>query len=136
MPLGEIAYLIGQSVAFALIALVAGVTHRKPSGAGEAGLADMSAGGPGDDDFGPLRVAVLADSMAAAKVVRERLAAAGIRATLATAVDGRPRVLVFGDDVDRARRFVAQPEGTPNGPDAAGPAAAGPDAAGPDGVTG
>jgi hypothetical protein len=133
MPLGEIAYLIGQLVIFALIALVAGVPHRRQDGAEPA---DMSAGGLGDDDFGPLRVAVLADSMAAAKVVRERLAAAGIRATLATAIDGRPRVLVFSDDVDRARRFVAQPEGKTTGPAGAGPAGAGPAGAGPDGVTG
>jgi hypothetical protein len=125
MPLGEIAYLTGQLVTLALIALVAGVPQRRHGGADRA---NVSAGGP-DDDFGPLRVAVLADSMAAAKVVRERLAAAGIRATLATAVDGRPRVLVFSDDIDRARRFVAQPGGTPNGPAGAGTPN------GPDGVT-
>ncbi|HEU4423776.1 MAG TPA: hypothetical protein VFR67_14690 [Pilimelia sp.] len=121
MPLGEGAYLIGQLIGLAAVGLLAGRLHRTTDHPGVQGGTSAPvrppAGGPYDDDFGRLRVAALARDLASAKVVRERLAAAGIRASLATAVDGLPRVLVFADDLDRAKRFVsspnaASPEGT------------------------
>jgi hypothetical protein len=61
------------------------------------------------DDFGLLRAAVLADDRASAETVRRLLAGAGIRSTVASGVDGRIRVLVFFDQVARARRVVGGP---------------------------
>jgi hypothetical protein len=77
-------------------------------------------GGPGPltrsasaDDFGLLRPAVLAEDLASAESARRQLAGAGIRSTVAPDVDGRVRVLVFFDEVARARRVVGGPAERP-----------------------
>jgi hypothetical protein len=44
--------------------------------------------------------------MGAARAVRNRLVALGIRATVGTGRDGYVRVLVFADEYDRARDAV------------------------------
>jgi hypothetical protein len=60
------------------------------------------------DDYGLLATAAVARTQADALLVKEHLRSAGIRSTLATAPDGQIRVLVFGDEVVRARRLVGQ----------------------------
>lgn len=57
-------------------------------------------------DYGLLATAAVARTHADALLVKEHLRSAGIRSTLANAPDGQVRVLVFGDEVVRARRLV------------------------------
>ena len=103
--MGEHAYLLGPAMAFAAIGILA-VTLRWLGGS------DRTRAGSFDDgDYGLLRVAALTDDRAGAEVVRALLARAGIRATVAPALDGRVRVLVFASDLDRARRVVSGPAG-------------------------
>ena len=58
------------------------------------------------DDYGLLATAAVSRTHADALLIKEHLRSAGIRATLANAPDGQIRVLVFGDEVVRARRLV------------------------------
>lgn len=73
----------------------------KPPGVRPTTLTDYLA-----DDYGLLATAAVARTHADALLVKEHLRTAGIRSTLATAPDGQIRVLVFGDEVVRARRLV------------------------------
>jgi hypothetical protein len=59
------------------------------------------------DDYGLLATAAVARTHADALLIKEHLRTAGIRSTLANAPDGQIRVLVFGDEVVRARRLVS-----------------------------
>jgi hypothetical protein len=59
------------------------------------------------DDYGLLATAAVARTHADAVLIKEHLRTAGIRSTLANAPDGQIRVLVFGDEVVRARRLVS-----------------------------
>ena len=61
------------------------------------------------EDFGLLRVAALADDRDGARVVCGLLARAGIRATIAPETGGAVRVLVFLEDLERARAAVSGP---------------------------
>ncbi len=58
------------------------------------------------EDYGLLCVAAVADEPVEAAEVRLLLADAGIRATQATRRDGRVVVLVFGEELEEARRLV------------------------------
>jgi len=58
------------------------------------------------DDYGLLATAAVARTHADALLIKEHLRSAGIRATLANAPDGQIRILVFSDEVVRARRLV------------------------------
>lgn len=58
------------------------------------------------EDYGLLCAAAVADDPETASRIRYRLGAAGIRATVATGLDGRVRVLVFEGELYRARRVV------------------------------
>ena len=119
MPL-EI-YLVGPLLALAVLAVIvvaAGMTStdRRPAprqgrrtGArwGRAGAwpaRRVARSVP--DEFGLLRPVALVDSLAAARVIRARLTALGIRATVGTGRDGFVRVLVFAGEYDRARDAV------------------------------
>lgn len=57
-------------------------------------------------DYGLLRPAAIAGTMAAAEQARALLASAGIRATLAVGPDRLVRVLVFEHELEEARRLV------------------------------
>jgi hypothetical protein len=87
--------------------------HERRGGHGRG--AQSLAGAPEDaqwaehEDFGLLRPALIAEDLTSAGVARARLAEAGIRATVSTGLDGRTRVLVFGEELDRARRVVDSP---------------------------
>jgi hypothetical protein len=63
--------------------------------------------GPVPDDYGLLRAAALVDDFDTGQSVRALLAAARVRATVATGRDGLVRVLVFPAEYDRARRLVS-----------------------------
>jgi uncharacterized membrane protein len=110
--------LVGPFIAIAVIVAVAAVMYRSlhhqpapPSlpppasvalpGVKPTALTDYLA-----DDYGLLATAAVARTHADALLVKEHLRTAGIRSTLATAPDGQIRVLVFGDEVVRARRLV------------------------------
>lgn len=58
------------------------------------------------DDYGLLRAAATVTDPEVASRIRSLLSAAGIRATIASAPDGRVRVLVFERELYRARRLV------------------------------
>jgi hypothetical protein len=61
---------------------------------------------PDPEDYGLLRPAALTRDLVDAELVKAHLATGGIRSTLMTDPDGRIRVLVFADELDRARRLV------------------------------
>jgi hypothetical protein len=56
------------------------------------------------DDFGLLAPVATVDTADEAARVKAMLAEAGIKATTAAGPDGRHRVLVFSNELDRARR--------------------------------
>jgi hypothetical protein len=58
------------------------------------------------DDYGLLCPVAVCDEPEIAEEVRRLLAEAGIRATRAIRLDGRVAVLVFGEEVEAARRLV------------------------------
>jgi hypothetical protein len=59
------------------------------------------------DDYGLLRAVALVESLDTGQSVRALLIAGGVRATVATGMDGLVRVLVFRDEYKRARRMVS-----------------------------
>jgi hypothetical protein len=54
-------------------------------------------------DFGLLAPVAITDTPEQARRIRDRLMQAGIRATTSTGRDGRPCVLVFASELDKAR---------------------------------
>jgi hypothetical protein len=58
------------------------------------------------DDFGLLCAAAVTDDPDVADEIRRLLGDAGIRATAAVRRDGRFLILVFGEEVEEARRLV------------------------------
>lgn len=100
------AYLAGPMVAILTIAVLAVVLHRGLQR--DAGTPAPLAPSPALDDYGLLASAAVVRTLADAALIREHLQSVGIRATLATAPDGRIRVLVFADEVNRARRVVGE----------------------------
>lgn len=97
MPL-EI-FLVGPLLALAVLALIAVAADVRPS-------SHPARFSTGVDEFGLLRPVALTGDMGAARAVRNRLMALGIRATVGTGRDGYVRVLVFEDEYDRARDAV------------------------------
>jgi hypothetical protein len=62
---------------------------------------------PSKADYGLLRTVSMVGDLAFAREVRNRLRSNGVRATLATGPDGMVRILVFADELDRARRLCS-----------------------------
>ena len=58
------------------------------------------------DDYGLLRPAAVTDDPDEAEEIRLLLADAGIRSTQVIGTDGRLAVLVFGEELEAARRLV------------------------------
>ncbi|BCJ72632.1 hypothetical protein CS0771_21760 [Catellatospora sp. IY07-71] len=98
------AYLAGPMVAILTIAVLAVVLHRGLQRDAET----PAPVAPVPDDYGLLASAAVARTLPDAALIRDHLHSVGIRATLATAPDGRIRVLVFADEVHRARRVVGE----------------------------
>jgi hypothetical protein len=69
------------------------------------GLAIFGAGDE-DDDYGLLSAATVTDAPELADEIRRLLGEAGIRATRAIDRDGRTAVLVFAEELEKARRLV------------------------------
>jgi hypothetical protein len=96
--------LVGPLLALAVLALIAvaaDITTLRPQPA----VRRAKAAG-GDEEFGLLRTVALSADLAAARAVRDRLMALGIRATVGTDNAGFARVLVFGDEYEDARDAV------------------------------
>jgi hypothetical protein len=81
-------------------------TNAGPGAGPNAGPGTGPGIGSDADDLGLLAAVALAPDAATAQSVRRRLAEAGIRSTVSTGLDGLTRVLVFADEIDRARRVV------------------------------
>ena len=60
-----------------------------------------------DDDYGLLRAIATVDDLETGQSIRALLTAGKVRATVATGVDGRVRVLVFTNEYARAHRLVS-----------------------------
>ncbi|MDP9797388.1 hypothetical protein J2S43_005900 [Catenuloplanes nepalensis] len=111
-------YLAGPLIAFVLCLLLGGVLRwalrRDTDARGETLLhvldreLDEGLGLLGAQDFGLLTPAVTADDEDTAGEFRRLLQNAGIRATVASAPDGRRLILVFPEELSRARRLIAQ----------------------------
>lgn len=111
-------YLAGPLIAFALCLLLGGVLRwalrRDTDARGDTLLhaldreLDEGLGLLGNQDFGLLTPAVTADDGDTAEEFRRLLHGAGIRATVASAPDGRRLILVFPEELSRARRLTAQ----------------------------
>jgi len=95
---------LGPLIAFAIIGALA-VLLRWTFGRGST--VEYSVRLPvAPEDYGLLCAVALTDDEQAAIAVAGKLTQAGIRATVATGLDGRVRVLVFEDQVEAARRLV------------------------------
>ena len=106
MPLdaGSYHYVVGPVVAIVVVALLA-VALRWIFGTGRSRAAATVAR-TGPVDHGLLRPVAELPDRAAGSALRAVLSDAGIRSTLGVRRDGRVQVLVFADDLDRARRLV------------------------------
>lgn len=102
MPLLDGALLIAPVAALAATAGLVVLLRRAAEGErSETTARDNDGGG-----YGLLRTAATTRDLVDAELVRAHLASAGIRSTLATDLNGRIRVLVFADELDRARRLA------------------------------
>jgi hypothetical protein len=114
MPPGDGWYLLGPLIAVALVGFLGAVFWRMGLQWDERreqdplrelypdGLAIF--GEP--EDYGLLCAAAVADDPEVTEEIRLMLADAGIRATSAIRRDGRFLILVFGEEVEEARRLV------------------------------
>jgi hypothetical protein len=102
--------LVGPMIAIVMIAVMAVLLHRSlgsPEPAPpEYPDPDLRDTGSLPDDYGLLAPAAVTRTRVDALLVKEQLRTAGIRSTLANTADGQVQVLVFGDQVIRARRLV------------------------------
>ncbi|MBU6147836.1 MAG: hypothetical protein KGP10_06660 [Actinomycetales bacterium] len=101
---GSYSYSFGPFIAvlgIGLLALLLRWTFRR---GGSLIARPVAPGSP--DQYGMLDIVAAPQTRAQAERVRARLAAAGIRTTLAGTVDG-PRVFVWSGDADRARRILS-----------------------------
>ena len=90
--------LVGPLLALAVLALIAvaaDITTLRPRPAAKS-----------EEEFGLLRTVALSADLAAARAVRDRLMALGIRATVGTDKSGFVRVLVFSHEYEDARDAV------------------------------
>lgn len=115
MPLTVSDLLVGPLIAFAVVGLLA-VVLRLVLGGREsrwsARWTQLDTGPTGfafdaPADFGLLRTVALTADREVADAIRNRLADAGIRATLAAGPGGTTRVLVFEERLEAARRVVS-----------------------------
>ena len=103
---GSLHYAVGPVIAIVAVCLLA-VLMRWIFGSGRsraAAAAERSRSGP--VDHGLLRAVAELPDRAAGSALRAVLSDAGIRSTLGFRRDGRVQVLVFADDLERARRLV------------------------------
>ncbi|GAA4345789.1 hypothetical protein GCM10023145_02850 [Angustibacter luteus] len=103
---GSYSFVYGPVVAFAAVGLLVVLlrwTFRRGS---SLVAAPPRSGSP--DDYGLLVAVAEPPSFAEAELIRARLAAQGVRATLAPTTEG-PRVMVFRDEARVARALLRGP---------------------------
>jgi hypothetical protein len=114
MGLGGYSFLLGPLIALGLIGLLALVLRWSM----RPGSLIANPAKPGTPDSYGVFVAVSSPpDEATAQRQRRRLEAAGIRSTVAVTIDG-PRVFVFPDHLDQARKVLSAPNapGPSSGP--------------------
>lgn len=103
VTLGSFSSIYGPLVAFAMVALLVLLLRWTFRRGGSVVQRRARAGGEGD--YGLLVPVAAPATFTEAELVRARLVAAGVRATLAPTTDG-PRVLVFADEASVARALI------------------------------
>lgn len=104
--------LVAPMIALVMIAVMAALLHRSLRTTPEVpnytapNIPDIRDTGSMPDHYGLLAPAAMTRTSAEAQLVKEQLSTAGIRSTFAETTDGQVQVLVFGDQVVRARRLV------------------------------
>ncbi len=101
---GSFSYAFGPLVAVGMIALFA-VILRWAFGRGSSVVAAAPTPGP-DSEYGLLVPVAAPATYIEGEVLRRRLEDGGVRANLATTIDG-PRLMVWPADEDRAREVLA-----------------------------
>lgn len=96
-------YIIGPVVALVVTGVLALLLHRSLTRQDRPLFPSVS---HDSNDFGLLVPVATCRDRVDADLVRQHLATAGIRSTLTADRDGRIKVLVFADALDRARRLV------------------------------
>ena len=97
-------FLVGPLAAFGVVGILV-LLLRWAFTSGVSVVAKRSRAGS-EDDYGLLVPVASPGSYVEGEIVRRTLEAAGIRAMLTETLDG-PRVLVWPDDLERAREVVA-----------------------------
>lgn len=98
-------YLVGPLLAFAFLGLLIVLLMWAFRRGGSLVAAPARPGTP--DDYGVLVPVASPSSYVEGEISRRTLEDAGIKATLATTLDG-PRLLVWPDDADRARAALSR----------------------------
>lgn len=99
-------YLAGWAASAGALATLVLIIRLLRHGGGPSPGGVLPLGIAGLPDYGLLRCVSSVGDLAFARDVRDRLRHNGVRATLATGADGMVRVLVFADELDRARRLI------------------------------
>lgn len=102
---GSLHFLVGPALAVAAVAAL-GLASRWVFGSERARQRAAAARHGSAGELGLLRPVAGTASAGQANALRAVLSDAGIRSTTAVRRDGRVEVLVFADDLDRARRLV------------------------------
>jgi hypothetical protein len=105
VPLADGSFFIGPLIAFGVVGLLV-LVLRWAFARGGSVVARRPRPGAGDE-YGLLVPVASPQTYVEGEILRRTLEDAHIRATLAQTLDG-PRVMVFPDDVERARELVAR----------------------------
>ena len=106
MNWGSYHYIFGPVVAFGTVAVLV-LLLRCAFSSGQSLVARRPSRGPAAE-YGLLQVVAAPPSAVEAEVQRLTLVNAGIRVTLAPTTEG-PRLMVFPEDVERARHLLGRP---------------------------
>lgn len=97
-------YIVGPVIALVVTGVLALLLHRALTRPDRPLFPTVVSTRP--DDYGLLVPVATCRDRVDADLVREHLMTAGIRSTLTTDPDGRVKILVFADALDKARRLV------------------------------
>ena len=99
---GSYSYAFGPLVAFAVLGLLSALLRWTFRRGGSLVVPKGRA-----DQYGMLTPVAAPADYITGEMLRRRLLAQGVRANLATTLDG-PRILVFPEDVERAKQLLAE----------------------------
>jgi hypothetical protein len=102
---GSLHYAYGPTVAVVVVCLL-GVLLRWVFGSGRSRGARTAGRAAGSGGYGLLRSVATVAGRPEGNALRALLSDAGIRSTLTARPDGRVDILVFPEDVDRARQLI------------------------------